>query len=715
MIGRGEDTLRRSILSIAFVTALAGGCATVPPPPAAPAAIGYDQKMAWILRLEDHRVLRDPALPPPAPAPARGKRPAVQLAPPQRADLGRLLADDEARVRRRAALAIGRVGLAEGVDLLLPRLQDPEPEVRQMVAFALGLLADRRAMDALRTALADASPLVQGRAAEALGLIGDQGSAAAIGAMVSGIVRAGSLASVNPDDLGYPLAPPAESFRLGVFALARLKAFDPLAAAVLDAQGQPVTQWWPVAYALGRTPDKRAVPALTHLLAAGPQSRVFAMRGLGALKASTAVPALLPFVAGWRSDPSAAIAALRALAEIGDPRAVEPLVALLQARDVPPNLRLETIAGLGTLRAAAAVTPLLDLVGDPWPPMRAAALRALRDIDLQQFLLVLSGLEPDRSWAVRAAMASLLGTLPADIAVPQLTELLKDPDRRVVPAVLDALVKVRAPRVERVLLDELGSDDVLVRAAAANGLGELKPPSTETALVTAYERGASDSLSAARIAALAALTKCGAAAATPTLKEALQDRDWAVRLRAAALLKGFDPGADLAAVIRPAPVRAGIDYAAPELVSPAVSPHAYVDTQKGTIEIELAVLDAPLTARNFMTLARAGFFTNVPIHRVVPNFVVQDGDPRGDGEGGPGYSIRDELNELPYLRGTVGMALDGADTGGSQFFITVGPQPHLDAKYTAFGRVVSGFDVVERLQQWDVIKQVRVWDGRTMK
>ena len=88
-------------------------------------------------------------------------------------------------------------------------------------------------------------------------------------------------------------------------------------------------------------------------------------------------------------------------------------------------------------------------------------------------------------------------------------------------------------------------------------------------------------------------------------------------------------------------------------------------------------------------------------------------DPRGDGEGGPGYSIRDELNERPYLRGTVGMALDWADTGGSQFFITHSPQPHLDAKYTVFGRVIAGMDVVDKIEQWDVIRRIRIWDGAT--
>jgi cyclophilin family peptidyl-prolyl cis-trans isomerase len=96
----------------------------------------------------------------------------------------------------------------------------------------------------------------------------------------------------------------------------------------------------------------------------------------------------------------------------------------------------------------------------------------------------------------------------------------------------------------------------------------------------------------------------------------------------------------------------------------------------------------------------------------VPNFVVQDGDPRGDGQGGPGYTIRDELNDRPYFRGTVGMALDWADTGGSQFFITHSPQPHLDSRYTEFGRVVNGMEVVDQIRTGDVIERVRVWDGK---
>src|SRR5262249_2216269 len=156
--------------------------------------------------------------------------------------------------------------------------------------------------------------------------------------------------------------------------------------------------------------------------------------------------------------------------------------------------------------------------------------------------------------------------------------------------------------------------------------------------------------------------------------------------------------ADAAMQIRPAPttLAPGV-YQAARLVNPPVSTQVYLDTDRGTIQIELAVIDAPLTVENFITLARKGYFNGLAVHRVVPDFVIQDGDPRGDGEGGPGYTIRDELSERPYLRGTVGMALDWADTGGSQYFITHSPQPHLDAKYTVFGRVISGMEVVDQI------------------
>ena len=123
------------------------------------------------------------------------------------------------------------------------------------------------------------------------------------------------------------------------------------------------------------------------------------------------------------------------------------------------------------------------------------------------------------------------------------------------------------------------------------------------------------------------------------------------------------------------------------------------------------MVDTPLTSESFIALARRGFFDGLTFHRVVPGFVIQGGCPRGDGNGGPGYTLRCELDRHPYGRGTVGMALSGRDTGGSQFFITHQPAPHLDGAYTAFGRVVSGMEVVDQIRPGDVIERVEIWDG----
>ena len=113
-------------------------------------------------------------------------------------------------------------------------------------------------------------------------------------------------------------------------------------------------------------------------------------------------------------------------------------------------------------------------------------------------------------------------------------------------------------------------------------------------------------------------------------------------------------------------------------------------TTKGAFTIEFYPEEAPLTVDNWIKLARSGYFNGVDVHRVVPNFVMQDGDPRGDGNGGPGWSIRCEINMLPFDRGVVGMAVaSGKDTGGSQWFVTHSPQPHLDGGYTVLAASVK--------------------------
>ena len=131
-----------------------------------------------------------------------------------------------------------------------------------------------------------------------------------------------------------------------------------------------------------------------------------------------------------------------------------------------------------------------------------------------------------------------------------------------------------------------------------------------------------------------------------------------------------------------------------------------LNTSEGEIEIELYPDVAPFTVMNFLKLAEQNYFDATEFHRVIGNFVIQGGDPTSTGFGGPGYSIRGEYSPLPYERGTLGMASAGKDTEGSQFFITHSRQPHLDSKYTIFGKVVNGMDVVDRILIGDTLNDV---------
>ena len=705
----------RGFVPWALGLALVGvGCASVPVPLPEPRVLTWEDKLPWMMRLEDQRVLRDPNPPPPVVLmPATSTQPAI-IATPSPSDLIRLLNDNEARVRRRAALALGRVGLPEAVEPLTELLGDEDPDVRQMAAFALGLIGATNARPGLLAALGDGDPEVQGRAAEALGMIGDPADAAAVSGMVRTHVGAGALAGLAADDLTSPLAPAVEAARLGMYALARLGSYDALAAVALDASGQPLSTWWPVSYAIQRLGDPRGAPALVTLLnTPGRYTAAFAARGLGVMKAPAAAEPLRQIVERRAAHPAVVVQAVRALAAIGD-SATAPLVTrIVVDGEADATLRLEAMSALSVLATADSLDLLLDLMSDSAPAIRGAAIRTLARVDPDTLLAALSGLDPDRDWTVRAAEAAALATLPPARAQARLRMLLQDQDPRVVSAVVAALVTSKAPGTETTLIERLKADDFAVRAAAARGLGELEVSSSVPALVEAYHEAEGDRTYVARAGILAALAQIDPMVARPLLEEALRDRDWAVRVRAAALLR--DGGTDVAEeVMRPAPAgRAITDQEWLALVSPRFSPHAYIETDCGVIEIELAILDAPLTVANFMALARTGFFDEVAIHRVVPDFVVQNGDPRGDGEGGPGYTIRDESNMRPYLRGTVGMALDWADTGGSQFFITHSPQPHLDGRYTVFGHVVAGMDVVDRLAPGDVIQRVRIWDGET--
>lgn len=154
----------------------------------------------------------------------------------------------------------------------------------------------------------------------------------------------------------------------------------------------------------------------------------------------------------------------------------------------------------------------------------------------------------------------------------------------------------------------------------------------------------------------------------------------------------------------------------PEMtIDPNKSYSAVIKTNKGDIHIDFFAKEAPMTVNNFVFLSREGFYNDVKFHRVIPNFVIQGGDPTGTGRGGPGYRFGDEVDTAtnPHKHGTgyLSMANAGPGTNGSQFFITHSPQPHLNGRHTVFGKVTKNMAVVNAIQQGDVMTEVVITES----
>jgi cyclophilin family peptidyl-prolyl cis-trans isomerase len=281
------------------------------------------------------------------------------------------------------------------------------------------------------------------------------------------------------------------------------------------------------------------------------------------------------------------------------------------------------------------------------------------------------------------------------------------------PDLLRAYSVLKPNDLSDILGKYLKHKDPVVRATAAELLGEMPPQEANTrALIAALPPALADKeLNDAALAILDALGKQKNSAANEAIKRALDSSDHLLRRKAVALLKANAVG-DFSSRIGTVKSRNTESDYRRAIARIGKQVRATIVTSKGAFTIEFLPGDAPLTVDNFVQLARKGYFNGQTIPRVVPNFVVQAGDPRGDQNGGPGYQIRCELNDVAFERAAVGMALSGKDTGGSQWFVTHAPQPHLDGGYTVFGRVVSGMEVVDRIARGDIIRRVTVSERR---
>lgn len=622
----------------------------------------------------------------------------------------------EAIVRARSATAIGRIGDRSGTPVLLELLADPDTAVRAEAAFALGQLRDTAAVQELVRRLEAFSDVVTEPAdleiVTALAKIGGPSAARA----VEGLLQRHSPTGANAD--GATTRALLESWRFG-----RLAPAARLAAYARDARGE----WRRCAvYSAGRL---RLVGSAQAVLDASgdqdPLTRQWAARALTAELADSARIARATFVARLRqlvgdADAQVRTNALQALATYRD----SALVSVVSSRfvDRDPNVPVRVAMTLGALGGSQAAALLAERVGQQGTfAVRRAALQALAQAAPATLQAIGQARRTDPDWRLRAAYADALGIAGTPEARADLVTLLADADARVVAATLGALVQSGAAgdtTLRTLARARLVHEDVMVRTAALEALGRERDPALIPDLVAAYRRAAAEPMNDARLAAVQALVQV--AATGPPARDRVEREFLGAVGRSAddlvrrAVADGFGEATHArywGAVYPVETGRSAQDYQ--ELIRryvlrPAGSAplRATIETERGSIVVDLFGADAPITVDNFLRLVDRRFFDGGRWHRVVPNFVIQDGDPRGDGTGGPGTVIRDELNRRRYDRGVLGMALSGPDTGGSQFFLTHSPQPHLDGRYTIFGQLWSGAQVLDLIVQGDRIRRI---------
>ncbi|MCP3145198.1 peptidylprolyl isomerase [Pyxidicoccus xibeiensis] len=655
----------------------------------------------------------------------------------------------EARVRARALRALARIQDPATLDAVRAGLKDAEPDVRDEAAFAAGelALAWEPLTDAERASLAEALLEAEGNEREArvrailFDALGRTGTPAAVARLVEQLHN------------GDAVVAGRAALVLGVAARrggAAVVAGVPLAPVeALLAAKQPVEARYGGAYLLMTAKRPEALPALRRCLGDADAD----VRGLCAKAFGDVGGPEDSVVLGQLLDdkvPRVAAEAARSLAKLaatcsGPCTAVDALEALLhRARRVargmetpelgtavaearqrgdksaPPETLARSADGHAILALAQQGLPafgekllvelrlaLADAERDAasdlaradlgWLDCRvAAALDRQRGVVADTLNCGFGRVQDERRLALGLReVAQSQGKDPAGFAVGY----LRHSDARVRLGALEVLGARPVMRTATAVSPLLKEEDLVVAGAAATTLGKLKGPGGRDELAALADRVPKEPGDLAEPVA-GALVALEGKAAEPRLREWLKHPHANVRRVAAEALTQLTGQPVRSERVElpedtfrpePAPARAGL----------------VLRTAKGDITVLLDVDEAPLTSGNLYALAKKGYFNGVSFHRVVPDFVAQGGDPRGDGEGGPGYSIRCEMTRRPYRRGTLGMALGGKDTGGSQFFFTHAPQPHLDGRYTAFGEVVSGMDVVDALLEGDIIREVR--------
>lgn len=678
---------RSLILGLACLSVCAGGV-----PRASAQEAGIAEEIAPLLELEDGRQFASQSL-----------------------EAG--LHSAEPLVRRQAAIAIGRIGDLRGTALLLPLLRDEDASVPPVVAFALGLLRDPDAVPPLLALLQGLpAPTVETASAalEALARIG--GPAAT--EFLAQVLGNSSNLSIR-DSTGMLLRQAAlDAWRLEPNApVSQLLALLPTDDAELR---------WRVVFSLARLRTPAAAEALVNALQdAHAGVRAYAARALTAqyVAATSIAPSTAMQLLGRAaSDEQAGVRmnALRSLGTFRSSAVSEQAAALLN--DPSPNVQVAAATTLGLSGGPVATAQLSRIVREAKGTfaLQREALLGLAGAAPDSFRVVAARWSASKNWPERATAAE--GWAVAAPGGAEVDRFLADPEGRVVAAALRGWqleVKGQDSSLAATARGLLSHPDVGVRAEAAGALRRMPAPEDIPALTAAFARSARDSVPDAGIAALEALLALAgtsaddeaavargflAATARP---ESYVPRLWAERNWPAAARRW---GAAFPIQTR----RTRDDYReiarrfVANPASPDAYPHIFIETdQRTVIEVALFGPEAPLTVANFLTLVDRRYFDGGRWQRVIPNVAALDGDPRGDGFGGPGYTIRDEINRRAFDGFILAMANSVPDAGGSQWFLSLSPQPQFDGAYTVFGELVGTPGVLLRETEGAKIRLIR--------
>ena len=626
------------------------------------------------------------------------------------APLVEALAHTDERVRARAAFALASVQDSLARPALERALKTDSAPVRREAAFALGQLFSPRLAPVLEERLREeADPEVRARLWEALGKCADS----------TALRRLAGWQELSPSE---------EIGRLWAIARAALRGVTHPATdrIILRALADPRPEArYVVAYYCSRAPLSSWADQVELLARAAtqpdfgsPEALAHVLRALGRLgRAEDREPIR---TAGNHPDWRVRVEAVRALARLR-PMPWDELTPHLEDPHVQVRWTCAEVVGTAPERAPEALRARLRQrirIANLDPRERGLLLVALAAHEPETAAQLLDTLDLAPPFA-RIRLVEALGRLPGPEARNRLLELWSrylSPDSPAVVrnAIFEALRRKRAngqladQEALHLYRQALASRDLALMTLAAQAASTDTLPGRLLApeLIQTLQTLRSPAEVEAREALIATIVRLRLPEAVPLLESLLVDST-AVVARAAAQGIRTLTGRPLPDPTPPPPAPV---YRAEDVIAlRGQRPKVRIYTPYGSMLLELYPEEAPFTVWNFLTLARSGRLDGVPFHRVVANFVVKGGDfARGDGWGGPEYAIRSEFTHLRFERGTLGMASAGKDTEGSQYFICHSAQPHLDGRYTAFGRLLEGWEVLDRLLPGDPALQVQV-------